>query len=54
MQLANFVAALAAVTVGAVTARGSHDPWGENVQPNLHTDYLHQFSGRPLGDAIVT
>lgn len=23
----------------------SHDPWGENLQPKLHTDYLNQYSG---------
>ena len=24
----------------------SHDPWGENLQPKLHTDYLNEYSGR--------
>jgi hypothetical protein len=23
----------------------SHDPWGENLQPKLHTDYLNEHSG---------
>lgn len=22
----------------------SHDPWGENLQPKLHTDYLNEYS----------
>lgn len=25
---------------------GSHDPWGENLQPKLHTDYLNEYSGK--------
>ena len=24
----------------------SHDPWGENLQPKLHTDYLNEYSGK--------
>ena len=24
----------------------SHDPWGENLQPKLHTDYLNRYSGK--------
>ena len=35
--------------LSGVCAR-SHDPWGENVQPNLHTDYLNQLSGKPNFD----
>ena len=40
------VLAAAALTATAASGRGP-DPWGENVQPNMHTDYLHQFPGKP-------
>ena len=26
----------------------SHDPWGENLQPKLHTDYLNEYSGKKI------
>jgi len=25
-------------------SNASHDPWGENLQPKLHTDYLNEYS----------
>ena len=27
-------------------SNASHDPWGENLQPKLHTDYLNEYSGK--------
>jgi hypothetical protein len=27
-------------------ASGFTDPWGDNLRPKLHTDYLNQFSGK--------
>jgi len=27
-------------------ASGFSDPWGDNLRPKLHTDYLSQFSGK--------
>ena len=31
----------------------SHDPWGENLQPKLHTDYLNEYSGKNNITAII-
>ena len=28
------------------TLVASHDPWGENLQPKLHTDYLNEYAGK--------
>ena len=28
------------------SSNASHDPWGENLQPKLHTDYLNEYSGK--------
>ena len=36
------VASLALVSL----ASGFSDPWGDNLRPKLHTDYLSQFSGK--------
>ncbi len=30
----------------ASLAYGFSDPWGDNLRPNLHTDYLTQYSGK--------
>ena len=32
----------------ASPACGFSDPWGDNLRPKLHTDYLTQYSGKTL------
>ena len=36
-----------------LSSTASHDPWGENLQPKLHTDYLNEYSGKKDTIAII-
>jgi len=39
-------AALVGVLSLVSLACGFSDPWGDNLRPKLHTDYLTQYSGK--------
>ena len=36
------------VVLMPLSSIASHDPWGENLQPKLHTDYLNEYSGKKI------
>ena len=52
VKLYQVMIALLVLTTNISSA--SHDPWGENLQPKLHTDYLNEYSGKKILSINIT